>query len=52
MFKNEDFERLLVKYTSQGIPAGESIQYFCNKNKVSYNRFGKWDHDPDTYMSR
>ncbi len=45
MFKNEDFERLLVKYTTQGIPAGESIQHFCDRNKVPYNLFDKWYRD-------
>ena len=45
MFKNEDYERLLVKYTTQGIPAGESIQHFCDRNKVPYNLFDKWYRD-------
>lgn len=45
MFTNEDYERLLVKYTSQGIPAGESIQHFCDRNKVPYNLFDKWYRD-------
>ncbi len=45
MFKNEDFERLLVKYTAQGIPAGESIQHFCDRNNVPYNLFDKWYRD-------
>ena len=40
MFTNEDNERLLVKYTSQGIPAGESIHY-----EVPYNLFDKWYRD-------
>lgn len=45
MFTNEDYERLLVKYTSQGIPAGESIQHFCDRHKVPYNLFDKWYRD-------
>lgn len=45
MFTNEDYERLLVKYTSQGIPAGESIQHFCDRMKVPYNLFDKWYRD-------
>ena len=45
MFTNEDYERLLVKYTSQGIPAGESIQHFCERHKVPYNLFDKWYRD-------
>ncbi len=45
MFKNEDFERLLVKYTTQGVPAGETIQHFCDRNKVPYNLFDKWYRD-------
>ena len=45
MFTNEDYERLLVKYTSQGIPAGESIQHFCDRNNVPYNLFNKWYRD-------
>lgn len=45
MFTNEDYERLLVKYTSQGIPAGESIQHFCDRMKVPYNLFNKWYRD-------
>ena len=45
MFTNEDYERLLVKYTSQGIPAGESIQHFCDRPKVPYNLFDKWYRD-------
>lgn len=42
MFKNEDFERLLVKYTTKGLPAGESLQHFCDRMKVPYNLFDKW----------
>lgn len=45
MFTNEDYERLLVKYTSQGIPAGESIQHFCDRMNVPYNLFNKWYRD-------
>ena len=45
MFTNEDYERLLVKYTSQGIPAGKSIQHFCDRHKVPYNLFDKWYRD-------
>lgn len=45
MFKNEDYERLLVKYTSQGLPAGESLQHFCDRMKVPYNLFNKWYRD-------
>ena len=45
MFANEDYERLLVKYTSQGIPAGESIQHFCDRMNVPYNLFNKWYRD-------
>ena len=45
MYTNEDYERLLVKYTSQGIPAGESIQHFCDRNKVPYKLFDKWYRD-------
>ena len=41
LFKNEDFERLLVKYTSEGLPAGESLQHFCDRNKVPFNMFDK-----------
>lgn len=45
MFTNEDYERLLVKYTTQGVPAGESIQHFCDRMKVPYNLFNKWYRD-------
>lgn len=45
MFKNEDYERLLAKYTAQGLPAGESIQHFCDRMKVPYNLFNKWYRD-------
>lgn len=45
LFKNEDFERLLVKYTSEGLPAGESLQNFCDRNKVPFNLFDKWYRD-------
>lgn len=45
MFKNEDFETLLAKYTAQGLPAGESIQHFCDRMKVPYNLFDKWYRD-------
>ena len=34
-----------MKYTSQGIPAGESIQHFCDRHKVPYNLFDKWYRD-------
>ncbi len=33
--QGRQFERLLVKYTPQGIPVRESIQYFYDRNKVS-----------------
>lgn len=45
MFKNEDYERLLAKYTAQGLPAGESLQHFCDRMKVPYNLFDKWYRD-------
>lgn len=45
MFTNEDYERLLVRYTTEGVPAGESIQHFCDRNKVPYNLFNKWYRD-------
>lgn len=45
MFTNEDYERLLVKYTAEGLPAGESIQHFCDRKKVPYNLFNKWYRD-------
>ena len=34
-----------MKYTSQGIPAGTSIQHFCDRHKVPYNLFDKWYRD-------
>ena len=45
LLKNEDFERLLVKYTNEGLPAGESLQHFCDRNKVPFNLFDKWYRD-------
>jgi len=45
MYKNEDFERLFLRYKAEAYPAGESIQSFCVKNNVAYNLFERWYRD-------
>lgn len=45
MYKNSDFERLFIRYKSEAVPAGMSMQKFCDQNKVPYNLFIKWYKD-------
>ncbi len=45
MYSSSDFERLFIRYKTETMPQGESIQAFCLKNKVPYNLFHKWYKD-------
>lgn len=45
MYKNSDFERLFIRYKSEAVPTGMSMQKFCDQNKVPYNLFIKWYKD-------
>lgn len=45
MYGSSDFERLFIRYKSEAMPQGESIQEFCLRNKVPYNLFHKWYKD-------
>lgn|SRR5574344_513468 len=45
MYSSEDFERFYFQYQTDSLPHGESIQSFCNRNKVPYNVFYKWYRD-------
>ena len=45
MYSNEDFENFYVRYKSEALPKGVSIQSWCMKNKVSWNLFNKWYRD-------
>lgn len=44
-YTNEDFERIYLKYKSEGMTANESMQSFCDRNKVPFNLFHKWYKD-------
>lgn len=45
MYRNEEFERLYIRYQAEGVPQGESIQKYCIRNNVPYNLFNKWFRD-------
>jgi len=45
MYSNSDFERFFIRYKAEVVPAGESLQNFCFKNKPPYNLFEKWYMD-------
>ena len=45
MYSSEDFERIYIRYQTEAMPRGVSIQAYCDKNKVSYNLFDKWYTD-------
>ncbi len=45
MYSSNDFERLFIRYKAEAMPSGESIQSFCDRNKVPYNLFHKWYKD-------
>ena len=45
MYSNSDFERFFIRYKAEAVPAGESMQKFCFRNKLSYNLFEKWYKD-------
>lgn len=45
MYTNSDFERLFIRYKAEAVPSGESMQSYCNRNKVPYNLFIKWYKD-------
>lgn len=39
MYSNEDYERFYIRYTTEALPHGESIQAYYLKNNVPYNLF-------------
>lgn len=45
MYSNSDFERFFIRYKAEAVPAGESLQEFCFRNKLPYNLFEKWYKD-------
>ena len=45
MYSSEDLERFYFQYQTEALPHGESLQWFCIKNKVPYNIFQKWFKD-------
>ncbi len=45
MYSSNDFERLFIRYKSEAVPRGESMQSFCEREKVPYNLFFKWYKD-------
>lgn len=45
MYSNSDFERFFIRYKAEAVPAGESMQKFCFRNKLPYNLFEKWYKD-------
>lgn len=45
MYSNSDFERFFIRYKAEAVPAGESLQSFCFRNKLPYNLFDKWYKD-------
>ncbi len=45
MYSSNDFERLFIRYKAEAMPSGESIQSFCERNKIPYNLFHKWYKD-------
>ncbi len=42
MYSSNDFERLFIRYKAEAVPAGVSMQTFCDANKVPYNLFLNW----------
>ncbi len=45
MYSSNDFERLFIRYKAEAVPHGESMQSFCEREKVPYNLFFKWYKD-------
>lgn len=45
MYSSEDLERFYFQYQTEALPHGESLQWFCVKNKVPYTPFHKWYKD-------
>lgn len=45
MYSHSDFERFFIRYKAEAVPAGESMQNFCFRNKIPYNLFDKWYKD-------
>ena len=44
MYSSEDLERFYFQYQTESLPHGESLQSFCVKNKVPYNRMFSFDN--------
>lgn len=38
-YTNEDFEQFFIRYKAEGLPAKETLQGFCSRNKVPYNLY-------------
>ncbi len=45
MYSSNDFERLFIRYKSESVSRSESMQSFCDREKVPYNLFLKWYKD-------
>ncbi len=45
MYSSEDLERSYFQYQSEALLHGESLQFFCLRNKVPHNVFYKWYKD-------
>lgn len=45
MYSYTDFENFFLRYKTEAVPSGISIQSFCNSEKVPYNLFEKWYKD-------
>ena len=40
MYSNDDLERFYFQYQTEAVPSGESVQSFCKRNNVPYNKIG------------
>ncbi len=41
MYSNTDLERLFIRYKMESVPAGESVESFCQCSQIPYNLFQK-----------
>ena len=50
MYNSEDLGRFYFQYQTEALPRGESVQSFCDRNKVPYNIFSKWYRDTRSWI--
>mgnify|MGYP003446577389 CR=1 FL=1 len=50
MYSSEDLGRFYSRYQTEALPRGESVQSFCDRNKVPYNIFSKWYRDTRSWI--